>query len=120
MHTPGPLQIFVPALLLITGCALNSKSPQSSSTMPTAPPFPGRVLGGQQPVNGAAIQLYAVATNADGASSTPLLTNSVTTNTAGQFTITGLYTCPTPQTLVYITATGGNPGLAPNTNNAAL
>ncbi len=88
--------------------------------MPTATTFTGRVIGGQQPVNGAAIQLYAVATTADGAPSTPLLTTPVTTNAAGQFTLTGLYTCPTPQTLVYIAATGGNPGLAPNTNNAAL
>jgi glucose/arabinose dehydrogenase len=88
--------------------------------MPTASTFTGRVIGGQQPVNGAAIQLYAVATIADGAPSTPLLTSPVSTNPAGQFTITGLYTCPTPQTLVYIAATGGNPGLAPNTNNAAL
>ena len=88
--------------------------------MPTATTFTGRVIGGQQPVSGATIQLYAVATTADGAASTPLLTTSVTTNSAGLFTITGLYTCPTPQTLVYIAATGGNPGLASNTNNAAV
>ncbi len=120
MHTPGPLQISLPILLLLTGCALNSKSPQSLSTPPTATTFTGRVIGGQQPVSGAAIQLYAVSTTADGAASTPLLTTPVTTNPAGQFTITGLYTCPTPQTLVYIAATGGNPGLTPSTNNAAL
>jgi glucose/arabinose dehydrogenase len=120
MHRPGPLQIFLPALLALTGCALNSKSPQTSSVMPTSTNLTGRVIGGQQPVSGAAIQLYAVATTADGAASTPLLTSSVATNTAGQFTITALYTCPTPQTLVYIAATGGNPGLAPATNNAAL
>ena len=51
--------------------------------MPTATTFTGRVLGGQQPVNGAAIQLYAVATNADGAPSTPLLTKEL----SGQATL---------------------------------
>jgi len=82
--------------------------------------FGGRVMGGQQPVSGAVIQLYAVSALADGGSSTPLLTSSVTSNSLGQFTITGLYTCPTPSTLVYITATGGNPGLTAATNNTAL
>jgi glucose/arabinose dehydrogenase len=80
----------------------------------------GRVFGGQQPVSGAAVQLYAVSTTADGGASTPLLTSSVTSNTLGQFTLTGLYICPTASTLVYVVATGGNPGLTAGTNNAAL
>ncbi len=90
--------------------------------MPTSPTSPistsltGRVMGGQQPVSGSVIQLYAVSTDADGGASTPLLTGSVTSNSLGQFTITNLYTCPSASTLVYITATGGNPGLASGTN----
>lgn len=80
----------------------------------------GRVVGGQQPVSGAGVQLYAVSLLADGANSTPLLTTTVSTDSLGRFTITGSYTCPTPSTLVYIAATGGNPGLAPGTNNSAL
>ena len=116
-----PLKIFFPALLIfLPGCAVTSKSPQSSSTTLASTNFTGRVLGGQQPVSGAAIQLYAVSTAADGAAATPLLTSSVTSNSLGQFTITGLYTCPNPQRLVYITAIGGNPGLTSGSNNAAL
>jgi cardiolipin synthase len=39
---------------------------------------------------------------------------------AGSFTITGDYTCPSATTEVYLVATGGNPGLAPGSNNADL
>jgi hypothetical protein len=38
----------------------------------------------------------------------------------GSFTITGDYTCPSASTLVYLTATGGNPGMTSGTNNSAL
>jgi sugar lactone lactonase YvrE len=38
----------------------------------------------------------------------------------GGFSITGDYTCPSSTSQLYIVATGGNPGLAPGTNNAAL
>ena len=76
----------------------------------------GQVMGGQQPVSGSMLQLYAVSTVADGGASTALLTGSVSSNSLGQFSITNLYTCPSASTLVYITATGGNPGLSSGTN----
>jgi hypothetical protein len=80
----------------------------------------GMVHGGQQPVSGASIQLYAAATTGYGASATPLLTSTVTSDSTGSFTITGDYTCPSSTSQLYIVAKGGNPGLAPGTNNAAL
>jgi hypothetical protein len=74
----------------------------------------GAVFGGQQPVRGSAIQLYAVGTTGDGSAATPLIGATVTTSDgsgqrnsnanagnannslpAGSFTITGDYTCPT-------------------------
>jgi hypothetical protein len=76
--------------------------------------------GGQQPVGGATIQLYAVGTTGDGLAPTPLLTPPVTTNPDGSFAITGLYTCPSDSALVYIVGTGGNPGLGGSVNNTAL
>jgi polygalacturonase len=99
----------------------------------------GVVMGGQQPVTGSTIQLYAVGTTGDGSAATPLLTTTVTTSDgsnnasnsnanagnafnslpAGSFTITGDYTCPAGA-YVYLTSTGGNPGLTAGTNNAAL
>ncbi len=85
-----------------------------------AVPASGTVQGGLQPVSGATIQLYAVGTTGDGSASTPLLTSAVRTNSSGQFSINGLYTCPAPGTLVYLAAMGGNPGLTPGTNNPNL
>jgi sugar lactone lactonase YvrE len=80
----------------------------------------GRLMGGQQPVTGATIQLYQAGTAGDGSPSAPMLTSTVTTDATGSFGITMKYTCPSASTEVYITATGGNPGLAAGTNNKAL
>jgi trimeric autotransporter adhesin len=80
----------------------------------------GSAHGGQQPVTGSTIQLYAVGTASDGSPATPLLTSAVMTDNGGNFTITNLYTCPAGDPDVYITATGGNPGLMAGTNNTAL
>jgi hypothetical protein len=80
----------------------------------------GQVHGGQQPISGATIQLYAVSTAGDGQTSTPLISALVKTDGQGAFSIPGGYTCPSYGSLVYVVATGGNPGLASGTNNAAL
>jgi hypothetical protein len=80
----------------------------------------GLVHGGQQPVTGATIQLYAVGTTGDGSAATPLLSPAPVSDANGTFDISGTYTCPSAGSLVYLVASGGNPGLAPNTNNTAL
>ena len=100
----GALQQAVPSAAPVTGAALQ-----------------GSVHGGQQPVYNSSIQLYAVSTAADGAIASPLLVPGAVKSLAnGSFTITAAYTC-TPGALLYLTATGGNPGLSPiTTNNGAL
>ncbi|MES2390847.1 MAG: choice-of-anchor D domain-containing protein, partial [Acidobacteriota bacterium] len=80
----------------------------------------GKVHGGQQPVSGSTIQLYAVGFSGGGSASTPLLAATVTSDGGGGFTITGAYTCPTAGSQVYIVARGGNPGLTAGTNNTAI
>ena len=82
----------------------------------------GSVYGGQQPVANSTIQLYAASTTAtaDGAAATPLISQVVQTGAGGGFGITALYTCPSASTPVYLTATGGNPGLAQGTNNLQI
>ena len=99
----------------------------------------GRVYGGNQPVTGSTIQLYAAGTGGTGTAATPLIGAVVTTSdgtglansnanagnanntlTAGFFTISGDYTCPTVDTQVYLTATGGNPGLGVNNPNISV
>ena len=127
---------------LLTGCGL--VQPSSGPLQPAtaaAVQANGSVYGGQQPVTGATIQLWAVGTTGFGSAATPLIGTTVTTsdgssaansnansgnsgNTlpAGEFTLnfTNAYSCPTPTTLVYMTAIGGNPGLGGSVNNSAL
>ncbi len=100
--------------LLLAGCATNG-GPDSATLVPTpaSRAFSGSVHGGQQPVSGATIQLYAVAATSKGTAS-PLISATVTTASNGTFTITGDYSC-TGNPLVYIVATGGNPGSGANT-----
>ncbi len=52
--------------------------------------------------------------------STPLLTSTVLTGNDGSFSITGTYTCPALNPLVYLVATGGNPGLPGTVNNSVI
>jgi hypothetical protein len=79
--------------------------------------FQGNVHGGQQPVNGATIQLYTVGVSGEHSASTPLIAaGSVMSDANGNFSITGKYDCTTiPATQVYIVATGGDPGAGTNT-----
>ena len=95
----------------LTGC---TASFQQSALVPApaaATPITGSVHGGQQPITGAVIQLYAASTAGYSAAATPLLTVPVVTTFGGNFSITNDYTCPSSTTQVYLTATGGNPGL---------
>jgi hypothetical protein len=87
---------------------------------PAADGVSGTLRGGQSPVTNATIQLYAVGTTGDGSAATPLLKSTVMSDGSGNFSITNLFTCPAGNPLVYLTATGGNPGLTPGTNNPNL
>lgn len=79
----------------------------------------GAVHGGQQPVAGSVIQLWGVNTSGYGAAATPLISKTVTTDSNGGFSISGDYSCPSSN-MVYLTASGGNPGLGTNTDNTAI
>ena len=109
-------------VLLFTGCSaapsFQSSSPISSSIQ--GPALQGKVHGGQNPITGAKVYLYAMATSGYGEASTSLLNSPgyVTTDSNGNFSITSDYTCTAGQQ-VYIYANGGNPGLAGGTNNTA-
>ncbi len=100
----------------ILGCGANvpSISPLAGGRLR------GSIHGGQQPISGSSLQLYAAATTGYGAAATALLSSPVISDANGGFSITGDYTCPSSTSQLYIVATGGNPGLAPGTNNAAI
>ena len=81
----------------------------------------GQLHGGQQPISGSNIQLYAANSTTNAGAATALLTKTVTTDAGGSFSITGDYTCPVSNPLVYIVATGGNPGLpGSSVNNSSI
>ena len=101
-------------VLLLCGCGTAPfDTHQGSGTMAGAALVTGRVVGGQQPVAGATLQLYSVGTGGTGSASTPLIANTVTSDGNGSFSITGQYSC-TGATQVYLTATGGNAGSGVN------
>ena len=103
----------------LSGCASSAKDSVAPPPI-SAVKLQGRVHGGQQPVSGAVIQLYAANLNANfTGSSTPLIASTVTTDANGAFDITGTYTCQ-PGDLLYIVGTGGNPGVSGTHNNSAL
>jgi streptogramin lyase len=115
--------------LLLTGCSL---SPTTTETSPdTGLAIQGVVHGGNQPIVGAHVYMYAATTAGYGAASKSLLTSAtgnpadgsgnfyVSTGTGGTFSITGDYSCTT-NSQVYLYSVGGNPGLTPTTiNNTA-
>src|ERR1700761_7722691 len=126
------------AALLLAGC---SASFAPSAVTPNRVPIgniQGMVHGGQAPVTGAQIYLFAAGTGGYGTSATSLITSGgtgvscnaatgmsyaalngacyVTTDAGGNFVLSGDYTCTEGQQ-VYMVAVGGNPGLAGTVNN---
>jgi hypothetical protein len=130
---PARLRAFAVTLcgliaVALTGCGVSLRvSSSSSKTFATS----GAFHGGQQPLVGALIQLYAVGTASDGSSPIPLPSTRVTTSNgtndpnkananagnafnsfpARELGIAGAFQYPPPESQVYIVGTGGNPGL---------
>ena len=125
------------AALSLAGCSLGHDV-SAPAAVPTTPPKQaavsnGTVHGGQQPVTGSAIYLFAAGASGYGGPSTSLLNPSVAgvsvdtsnngyvlTDGTGSFAITGDYTCPSPTAQVYAAAVGGNPGLGAGKSNPNL
>jgi streptogramin lyase len=107
--------------LFLTGCALQQTALPLSET---GVRIVGSVHGGQQPIVGSHVYLFAAAVNGYGQPSVSLM-NAVSTgnidslgayvvtNAQGGFSITGDYSC-TPNTQVYLYALGGDPGAGVN------
>ena len=124
--------------LLLSGCAGVPVANTIGNTSVQGAALQGRVHGGQQAIVGASVYLYAANTTGYAGpgiaassinASVSLLTSAsnttkdlsgnyyVTTDSNGDFTITGDYTCPSASSQVYIYSVGGNPGAG--TNSAA-
>jgi hypothetical protein len=131
------------SVVILSGCSANFGDVSSAPTG-TAMHIKGAVHGGQQPLNGAHVYMYAANTGAYGGSgiaasssnaSTSLLTAAtgnpadgngnfyVVTDAGGNFDIHGAFAC-TPNTQVYLYSIGGDPqlsgqGVAGTPNSAA-
>ena len=72
----------------------------------------GIVRAGSQPVVGASVALYAAGTNGYASAATALLSpgSSPLTDHNGNFTVPAGYTCPQPNSQLYVVATGGQSG----------
>ena len=145
----GPV-VAVCSLVLLAGCSggvvggLNEMGSQNAPGVAGAK-LTGVVHGGQNPISGAHVYLFAAAAGASGAgaaayggsgiaastsnASVSLLNTAVTghsdslgayvlTGSDGSFTISGDYTCTAGQQ-VYLYALGGDPGLGTGANAAA-
>jgi streptogramin lyase len=128
----GALGVFF--VLGLSGCSANFGNVSSSSTQ-TAMHIRGVVHGGQQPLTGAHVYMYAASTTAYGGpeffasagptgnASTSLLTSAtgnpadttghfyVVTDAGGNFDINGAFAC-SPGQQVYLYSTGGDPQLS--------
>jgi hypothetical protein len=106
--------IFATALVLtLSACSSVSTvgTPQGTITIS------GNIQGGQQPISGAAIQLYAVGSTGNGAAATALLSSPVYASADGSFSVTEPYACPADSPQIYVVASGGNTVASSGTEN---
>ena len=113
------LGVCAATLALLSGCGANPITSPSKNAVPRAA---GSLHGGQQPIAGAHVYLFAAGTAGYGTASTSLLSTGVsgtttdgdgnayvTTDANGDFDYGGLYaSCPSG-TQIYLLAVGGSP-----------
>lgn len=100
-------------MFLVAGCAATASFHNGSPASKTAVNLKGSVMGGQTPISGATVQIYAAGSSAYGSGAQALLTPALTTDANGNFAVpSGTFpsSCPLSNPETYIVATGGNPG----------
>lgn len=105
------------ALVLSMGCGGHSSGTGIINPPPPNFEFSGKVMGGQQPVSGAQVQLYVAGSSGYGIGAAPL-GPAASTDQSGAFVIQANVTCPSSGALTYVTATGGHTGTG--SENAAI
>jgi hypothetical protein len=108
-----PITVLASASSLILfgtfGCGTASGPSGVAPLTPAGRSISGSVHGGQQPVVGAQISLYAAGKTGLASAPRSMLMAPVFSNTSGGFSITSDYTCQAGDQ-VYLLATGGNSG----------
>ena len=107
------LTLFSISALFLAGCGIQPFTENAAHTLTVK----GTAFGGQPPVSGSSVTLYATGQSGYGSAATSL--GSTTSDASGNFNIGSAIGCSDPEQ-VYIVATGGNPGLTAGTNNNAL
>jgi hypothetical protein len=106
------------ASLALTGCSgLTTASPSGPIAIANAS-LTGKAYGGQQPIAGASIYLYAAGTTGYSAANTNILTSPVLTDSNGSFSVPP-FNCNAGQQM-YLVALGGNPGHGTNAQSALM
>jgi len=108
----GKLSLCLVALALValtSGCGLGvaGSSFGSSTQSSSVQGIHGLVHGGQQPISGASVVLYAAGTTGYGTGAASVMTSPVSTDANGNFTLTGNYSCSAGQQM-YLVASGGS------------
>jgi len=103
----------------LTGCTLGVNNAPATPTSTELGTIHGQAFGGQQPISGASIYVYAAGTSGYGAASTLLSTTVPKTDGNGFFTLTGDYVCTAGQQ-VYLYALGGNTGTGTNSASGLM
>jgi hypothetical protein len=107
--------VLLTAIVFLSGCGGGASGGGASdegirgptpAVQASTPPLQGVVHGGQAPIAGSSITLYAAGTPA-AAAAAQLAT--ATTDATGSFSISG-FTCPSDSALLYVVAAGGNAG----------
>jgi len=103
----------------ITGCG-GSVTSKSGTGGYEGPAFSGRALVGQQPLIGASVDLYAAGASGNGSKGVALLSNTLTTDSSGGFSVAAGYDCPAASSQIYLVARGGEPGSAASSDNDSI
>jgi hypothetical protein len=109
------------ATILLAGCGGSASFDHGSPPPPAGLELKGSLFGGQYPVTGSEVQLYATGSSGYGSGAKALLSPAATTDQDGHFVIPfASFKCPSDSALTYLVATGGDPGLGSNNPAIAL
>lgn len=112
------LLLSVVCTIMLVGCGIGTLAGPELNVASDA--MQGRMMGGNQPVVGATVSIYAVGSTAYGTASTTALASTQTDGNGFWGFAPNAYMCPASNTPMYIVAAGGNPGAGTNVNGYFL
>lgn len=115
---PLTLALAASSIVLTTGCANMATTAPAGNAFLELGTISGKIHGGNQPISGATINLYAAGKTGYGKGATLLATTTSANDGNGSFSFSQVstqpgslgssYACPSPNSLLYFIASGGN------------